>query len=368
MAKQGLTAPAGQAIGFWFDFEWTEVRRGAGSKTWNCSAAYDVAETRNRLFPVGPNGTLVNVESTTLARPRFAYFAAINCENSGLDMTYNIRAVNPGDKWIRQFGVDEQGLLPTYLIFTIVFIVGLATHMYGVFAGWSAQGGMHPIIKLLTVSILFETLSIVLGAVHYGMFMGNGVGAPVLLGVSEVMDMAAQLLLMLLLILIAKGWTISSLKLTGRRSLFIFLALFTFGYASLFIWQEAGTDPESTKYLYESIPGIILLAMRIVTLFWYCYNLWSTWRLESNPEKKRFYAVFGFLYFLWFLALPLIVIVATVQYPWERSKTVSALYLLFNMAAFSGLGWLLWPSRAANYFRISAQDLWKGASDGYDKL
>jgi hypothetical protein len=150
-------------------------------------------------------------------------------------------------------------------------------------------------------------------------------GAPVLIGVSQVVDMGAQLLFMLLLILIAKGWTISSQKLENRRAIFIFLALFLFGYVSLFIWQEAGTDPTSTKYQYESVPGIILLTMRGITFGWYCICLYSTWSLESHPDKRKFYLVFGLLYSLWFIALPVIVVVATVLDPWVRAKTVTAL-------------------------------------------
>eukprot|EP00162_Nutomonas_longa_P012354 comp21049_c0_seq4/m.44243 comp21049_c0_seq4/g.44243 ORF comp21049_c0_seq4/g.44243 comp21049_c0_seq4/m.44243 type:complete len:416 (+) comp21049_c0_seq4:672-1919(+) len=312
------------------------------------------------------NGT-VEVEIKDNARPRFWFILAVNCDKTGLDFKYKMKLTNSGGKWMREFSTDEQGLLPAYLIFMFVFLLGSGIHIYGLLSGWRGQGPLHPIVKLLTTAIFLETISIVCDFTHYIIFAGNGVGTPVMLGVGQVIDMGAQLVMMLLLILIAKGWTISSPKLTDRRAIFVFLALFLFGYVSLFIWEEAGINPESTEYLYESVPGIILLAMRGITMAWFIYCIFTTWRLESHPDKRKFYLIFGFLYTLWFIALPVIVAVASQVDPWVRAKTVTSLYLLFNMFAFAGMGWLLWPTRAHIYFKISAPDLLKGAGD-YDKL
>ena len=266
-----------------------------------------------------------------------------------------------------EFGVDEQGLLATYLVFFLTFVVDSTLHSWGLIKMWR-QDALHPIVKLLTSSILLQCVSIFCEFVHLAIYSGNGVGAPVMDGISQVLDMVSQLFFMLLLILISKGWTISSPRLTDRRALFIILAVFLFSYVALFIWKEAATDSASTSYVYESPPGIILLVMRTLTLGWFLYCLHLTFTHETHPDKRRFYIVFGSLYSLWFIGLPVIVGVAAVLDAWVRMKIVMAIYLAFNMAAVSGLGWLLWPSRAHEYFRITAPDLLAGGSGSYDQL
>ena len=303
-----------------------------------------------------------------MQRPRFYYIAGVNCESgAGLDFGYTITSLNPGGAWMKQFGVDEQGLLATYLVFFLAFVVGSALHIWGLIKMWR-QDALHPIVKLLTSSILLQCVSIFCEFVHLAIYSGNGVGAPVMDGISQVLDMVSQLFFMLLLILISKGWTISSPRLTDRRALFIILAVFLFSYVALFIWKEAATDSASTSYVYESPPGIILLVMRTLTLGWFLYCLHLTFTHETHPDKRRFYIVFGSLYSLWFIGLPVIVGVAAVLDAWVRMKIVMAIYLAVNMAAVSGLGWLLWPSRAHEYFRITAPDLLAGGSGSHDHL
>eukprot|EP00163_Fabomonas_tropica_P019114 TRINITY_DN3358_c0_g1_i2.p1 TRINITY_DN3358_c0_g1~~TRINITY_DN3358_c0_g1_i2.p1 ORF type:complete len:328 (+),score=86.24 TRINITY_DN3358_c0_g1_i2:484-1467(+) len=301
-----------------------------------------------------------------MQRPRFFYMAAVNCLGNGIDVKFTGSMLNPGGIWLRQFSVDEQHMLTTYLIFFLVFMVGGVTHVYGLITLWR-QDSVHPIIKLLTSSIMMEVISIFCEFIHLAVYSGNGVGAPVMDGISQVLDMAAQLCFMCLLILISKGWTISSPQLTDRRLLFIILSVFLFGYVALFIWETAGKDPASTNYVYESIPGIILLVLRMFTWMWFLWNLRHTFTHETHPDKRKFYLVFGLMYSLWFIALPVIVGVATVLDPWVRMKIIQALYLLFQTAGLTGLAYLLWPSRAHEYFKITAPDLLAGSTP-YDKI
>jgi hypothetical protein len=41
--------------------------------------------------------------------------------------------------------------------------------------------------------------------------------------------------------------------------------------------------------------------------------------------------------------------------PWVRQKTVMSLYVTFNFIFLVVFGVLLWPSRASEYFQISAR-------------
>jgi hypothetical protein len=355
---------AGQVFVAFYDEQWDKLGKLHGSE-FDCNKVLGAATANNASFALPTNET--SLAFAKFQRPRFWYFGLINCGEGGLDTSYELTMLNHGGPWTRQFSVDSQGMMATYLVFALVFAGGFAVHMYGVMTKWRTEG-MHPIVKLLTIAIAVLTASVFCEFVHLAVYSTNGVGAPVMGGISQVLDMGAQLVFMLLLILIGKGWTISTTRLTDRRALFVILAAFLFVYVALFIWQEAGQDPASTKYAYESVPGIVLLVLRGITLLWFLFCLYKTFGVEIHPEKRKFYAVFGVLYTLWFLGLPAIVGVASALDPWVRRKTVTAIYLLFNTAAMSGLGWLLWPTRAHVYFKIGATDLLAASSTPYDQI
>jgi len=291
------------------------------------------------------------ISFTDQSRPRFWYAVIADCSAQQLEAQYQITFLNPGGAWSRQFSFEEQGLVGMHLAFFLFFVIGVSAHLYGVWQ-FHKSNSFHPLIRLLTSSILMEFVSIMCYFIHYAIYADNGVGAPGLKGLAEILHMAAVLLLMLLLLLIAKGWAITSNYLTDKNFLVVVISLFLLAYIALFIWDNVGRDPASTIYFYDSVPGIIVICLRVVTLVWFLWYLWKTYQLETLPEKRKFYIYFGVVYVIWFVALPIIVIIAAALSPWVREKIVTGLTLSINSLAFLALGFLLWPSRASEYFSI----------------
>ena len=141
-----------------------------------------------------------------------------------------------------------------------------------------------------------------------------------------------------------------------------------FAYSLLMIWSALFRNPASTVYIYDSLPGYIILSIRMATLGWFMQCLKKTFSDEFDDGKRRFYIQFGTAYTLWFLYLPVVVIISATLDAWVRMKTVVALYSLMNAAAFASLVYMLWPTRAAKYFRISGPDLMGSGSGGSDGL
>ena len=69
------------------------------------------------------------------------------------------------------------------------------------------------------------------------------------------MNMASQLVFILMLLLLAKGWAISKTQITDQKILTAGFCVFLLCYISMFIWENVGRDPASTIYVYESAPG-----------------------------------------------------------------------------------------------------------------
>jgi GPR180/TMEM145, transmembrane domain len=115
--------------------------------------------------------------------------------------------------------------------------------------------------------------------------------------------------------------------------------------------------------VYASVPGGLIVFLDILTTAWFVVAIRETYHSEDDPDKQSFYRFLGFGFSLWFAALPTIVIVASWMDPWVRLKTVTAISMTVTAAAHCAMIGLLWPSRAAKYFRISTPDIMKGADD-----
>jgi hypothetical protein len=261
--------------------------------------------------------------------------------------------LNPGGFWYSQFSYDEQGIGQTYIAFTVFYIILIAVHAFGVFQQMRSES-WHPIIRVLGVAILLSTLSSLAEMIHYSIYANNGIGAPGLLGVGDLLNMFAEVVLMFLCILIAKGWAITTSYLSEKNIILIVNALLVLAYLALFIWARVGTDPASTMYFYDSIPGIIVLVIRVGVLGWFVWSLRNTIRLESLPEKRMFYIVYGATYAFWFLALPVVVLVAFFLSPTIRFRLIEGLSISIDFLGLAALAFLLWPSRASKYFVIKA--------------
>jgi hypothetical protein len=59
--------------------------------------------------------------------------------------------------------------------------------------------------------------------------------------------------------------------------------------------------------------------------------------MQNEPEKASLFLRLGVLFVMWFLALPLIVLVALGIAPWDREKVVSGLLITVSLLAYSTL-------------------------------
>jgi len=140
----------------------------------------------------------------------------------------------------------------------------------------------------------------------------------------------------------------------SRTPILIVIGILSVVYFAMFIYEYTGFDASSTLYLYESAAGIVVIIVRGIVMLFFVYTLRDTLKEENHPGKRWFYSRFGIAYTIWFLILPFITIVAAMTHPWMRMKVVLGMYVTTNALALAGLGFLLWPTRASEYFMISS--------------
>lgn len=177
----------------------------------------------------------------------------------------------------------------------------------------------------------------------------------------------------------------------GNLAVFVFLGLFLFScqdisgvdplhlfypyfllpfriLSSLFV-QSFGLDPATTIFVYASIPGWILNGVRVCILAYFLWALRGTYHDDPDRSKKVFYLVFGVMFALWFVSLPILTMGSMLMGVWYRLKLVESISLCVEFIAYLLMVSLLWPTRVAKYFQVAVPDLLSGGPGaGYDRL
>jgi len=297
-------------------------------------------------------------------RPHYWYLAVANCPLEAQDFKYTLSWEQPNGSMYSQISFDQWWNPGSYTAFVILYAVLVAVNLYGDFLLFKEKA-LHPIVRILTISILLMFVGVLCVAIHWWTYDSNGTGVPALNVIGQLMQYSTEIVFMFLLILIAQGWAITTQQLENKWVLLGILSGFTVIYIILFFWQQFGLNPATTTDLYASVPGGILLATRCVTAGYFGFCVFKTLKAATD-DKKTFFYIFGACYLVWFISLPIVAAIMTAVAFWYRDGPSNLVDLIITFLAQGGLAFLLWPSRAAKYFTISAPDLlgYKPANSG----
>lgn len=284
-------------------------------------------------------------------RARFWYFALSNCVDNGFPQktTVELHATNPGDLPTHEFSFDEYGI---YGFSIFLFIASMLFGFVAMRNVWDvrskAAGGvwsLHPTMKGYLACLLLWIAGAFFALIHWMLYAQNGKGVPGLRGFALVTDTAAHVVFIGLLYLFAHGYAITFPHLRNRKLLGMLFTVLVLVHIVLFVYMEVGQDPASTLYGYETPPGIILCCLRLPMLIFFVWALRQTYMAEADDDKRRFYKVFGTVGALWFLVLPITVIIAALTSPWTRAAVVYICSEVFFMMALAVITVTLWPTR-----------------------
>jgi len=302
-------------------------------------------------------------------RPYFWFMAVAKC-GAKFDLKYNATLLNPGGFWNRQFSFDVQGLPEAYLVF---FLLLLGYFFVNTYLCWRVTRGgvrLHTALRMLTVAIILELMSVTCTLLHYLAYAGDGVGLGALKFFGLALSVSSQLTLLVLIMLLAKGWTITSttLPLYDRKLIAGSFVSFTVAYIILLFWQTFGEDKASTTYYYNTLPGLLVCALRTGLLVWFVFTLRFTYKKEPDWDKLKFYFTFGVLYTVWLMALPVLVMISFAIEPWYRFKIVDGLVVSFHFVGLCFMGFLLHPTKAQSVFSMTLPSVTYGEFSPYDTV
>ena len=126
---------------------------------------------------------------------------------------------------------------------------------------------------------------------HFGKYSIGGKGQQDMLVISRIFSVFADILSTLLLICLAKGWTVVAAKLSimGRVKIAIYSTTYIAVGIGAILTFYTFLEQEVVAFFYSSAPGVTIIILRIVACFWFYYSVHIT-RRKFNTKVRGFSA------------------------------------------------------------------------------
>lgn len=250
-----------------------------------------------------------------------------------------------------QFSYHEHGILIILIIIISLYVILLPFHLVG-YTCLFGKCQMPNFVRIFTTALMVELFGLILTVTHYSLYADNGKGIQVLYDLGFFFEIFADCVLLLIVLLIAKGYRITISVIRRKRILIFVWVLYFFAVVAFIVWALFGLSIESDNNPYQEWAGGLLLAWRLVTLIYALYELRSTYLQEDDPVRVRLYIVFLVGCVVWFVYLPIVVIVAAVLNPVYRLLLISTSIRVMDFVGFLGMTILLYPRWSHRYFQF----------------
>ncbi|XP_074040351.1 transmembrane protein 145 [Leptinotarsa decemlineata] len=287
------------------------------------------------------------------SRERWWFIAVSNCDGTkGIDIKYKILMTNgaPGDYWHEHFSADEFYILPVLMAFAVSYsflMLGIVVCSIEL----KSRQLLHTTYKIFVLSVVLQLFGIMFVSSCYLKLAMTGFIAVKVKRLGMMLMGASETSFLLLLLLLAKGFTITRgrLPLPASIKLTIFMCIYSVTYVAIFIYEAKVFDPGEVLYLYESPAGYGLIILRIVA---WCMFIYSTiFTLKHYPEKGNFYYPFNIFGTIWFIAGPAFILSANIYIDkWIRESVVFAVLLFISFGGHLTFLILTTPSMANKNF------------------
>ncbi len=354
------------------------------------SSADAVSQCSQASAITATDGTTAAVPARS--RPYF-YFASIGARILGAKpacstpsstaFTVTLKQAN-GD----QLSYDEVGLPAVYAVFFVVAAVQLGAHVW---KHYTREEQFAPlIVKLLTLMLIFHTISDFSHMVEWALVANTGKGSTFLAVTAALLRLVGQSTLWVLAALAAVGHGISSSESNWRAHIncsytslrgIVLLAALILTYLIIAIVYAANSNAAPTRATAGggAAAGIILLGLTIGFIVWFFVTMRATKAAEISLTKKAMLDRLTYVLAAAMVVLPLVELisarrnfrdagathlarvlhspppippfagVATPSY--ESLRVVVGMDMFFLSAINAAFIWILWPERAADAFR-----------------
>lgn len=290
-------------------------------------------------------------------RPRWWYFAVVDCSGEDRVLNYSLHLTNARQGWQRELSMDQCGLVAMGLLCLSYFAV-LSLQVYACFRDTS-NSTKHPLRVCLLGSISFAAGGALLQLLNASLVAQRGTQLQSLYVAGKFCKWTSKLLLICAIMLISKGHAISHPLQKGH--LFRAFSLLAPLFIGCFILDLKGEYAQSRKYTTDSMfcsrYGALLVLLDIGLLVVFAHNLRRSFASETDTIKRRFFAMWGPVYGIAFGILPVAVIVAYFVSPWVQVRVVYVLTNAVHVCLLATFVKSLWPKKSWPAFCFDDQEL-----------
>jgi hypothetical protein len=339
----------------YLDIEWPQAM-----KTDGCEPKIGLSRFKNELrlrtngdwcYPV--EGTLGNN-----ARPYVWYFVMSDCGQQHKNYVHEHEkdyvvefelSIHNTDG--SEFSIEDKGFMIPFMLLVIFCASGLLYNFKKFYTEYKNDMKVDYPLIFVTLAIFLQMCALVCEIIHLDMYSSNGMGSFVFSLLNNVFSLFSQFLFTILLILISWGWTINFDEFESMNCFLPFsgfVALLEFLFT---IISKVSDDDYYKFHEYENWAGYSILTLRVALFLYFVKGLYFSF-LEARETIRRFIVKLGLYGSVYFLAIPLIVIITTIVAPYCRHKVVVIGSLSLQILGMIFMT-VLFNETKGDYFEIS---------------
>lgn len=339
------------------------------SQVWGEANCSDVLKAAKRHFPLQWHQAASEIGEHIVSplaekvRPRWWYIAFVSCSDYGVEFSYDMHLVNQQLGWEREFSMDAVGVLETTILIVAV-LGGLLAIQTASLMEWRARNSssrwieLHPALMLVTLALSMALMGEVSWLAYYWYFLERGEGSMIYDVVARGSIISAKTVMQILFMLQAEGQCITCPDVTWADHQELIWGQISCGVLAfmLEVWSDTEFWSTSTEYVYDTRPGIALVAFDCLWLWMYATRCFQTFRAETRIQPRNFYKRYSPIFAIWFASLPLIALLGRSLAAWVRFRITFAVSGLVHAATLAVLIHTFRPSVAARLYDLKLSE------------
>lgn len=309
----------------YLDIEWPQAM-----ETQGCYAKKDLARFQRELRLRTNSDWSSPVENTlgNKMRPYVWYFVIGDCHEE----LKNALTANEHDYMIEfeisikntdgsEFSIEDKDFMTPFMLLVIFCASGLLYNIKKFYFEFRNNMKIDYPLIFVTLAIFLQMCALVCEIIHLNIYSSNGTGSYVFSLLNNVLTIISQFVFTILLILISWGWTINFDEFESMNC-FLPFSGFVALLQILFAMISKLSDDEYYKFHeYENWAGYAILVLRVALFLYFIKGIYCSF-LEARDKFRSFIVKLGLYGGLYFLAIPVIVIITTIVAPYCRHKVV----------------------------------------------
>ncbi|GMI03728.1 hypothetical protein TrVE_jg3595 [Triparma verrucosa] len=248
-----------------------------------------------------------------------------------IDATVDFLLTNGNTLDSKHFGADEMGIFGMtigFFLTQIFVLIGFSLVRIALIN----RRKFHFTVKIFGWALVLQFMSLLMVLCYYSNYSTQGMADENLNIAAGIFSALAETVMVLLLISLAKGWTVVRRKISiaGRIKMALFATLYLMASLTVVVWRHMTKDSALQLYYFDSSAGWVYIGSRVTAFVWFLRCCRTT--RKQFRKKLGFYTKFMFFFGTWFLLNPFIIVFCNYIGDWLRFKIVYCFMLITMMS------------------------------------